>query len=41
MVQDRATIDVEYIKGFRGPTYIYTPLGPSSRKFPRRFLCVH
>jgi hypothetical protein len=29
------------LKEMRGPTSTYTFLGPSSRKLPRRLLCVH
>ncbi len=29
------------LKVMKGHTFIYTPLGPNSRKFPWRFPCAH
>jgi len=29
------------LKEMKDSTSIYTLLGPSSRKFPKKFLCVH
>jgi hypothetical protein len=29
------------LKEMKGPTFTYTPLGPSSKKLSKRLLCVH